>query len=172
MKLTSIGQIVETFFRAFGMIQFLYLMREISPQYGGVRNIYINDRDCIISIAVAILYTIMHTIITSETLDNKISMKVRVWICIIPSLIMGGLLTVDFSLYELLWWFDDTPLYYMIEYEVLMVASVLLFFCAYWWTESRYIRIGKEYDKALAEYKEKMNNYELLELKENEENIK
>lgn len=39
-------------------------------------------------------------------------------------------------------------------------------------TERRYIRIGKEYDKALAEYKKKMNSYELLELKENEENIK
>lgn len=171
MKMTSIGQIVETFFKAFGVIQFLYLMQQLSPQYGGLRNIYINDRDCKISIAVSILYTIMHTIITSETLDNKISMKVRVLICIIPSLIMGGLLTVDFGLDELLWWFHDIPWYYSIEYEIRLVASVFLFFCIYWWMESRYIRIGKEYDKALAEYKEKMNNYELLELKENEENI-
>ena len=143
------------FFSAFGVLIFLFFVRGLFPDSGGLVGISLFH--ILLCMGIAFVLTLSHTVITSEYLDQYFSIKSRVIFCGILCTIALGVLTVYYgipSLIVLIMGFENTlssTLIWVIAFVFCFILTILL----YCLVERNFQSIGKKYDKALSAYKKK-----------------
>ena len=143
------------FFSAFGVLIFLFFVRGLFPDSGGLVGISLFH--ILLCMGIAFVLTLSHTVITSEYLDQYFSIKSRVVFCGILCTIALGVLTVYYgipSLIVLIMGFENTlssTLIWVIAFVFCFILTILL----YCLVERNFQSIGKKYDKALSAYKKK-----------------
>ena len=119
------------------------------PGYRGSQG-YVSET----AVYAAVIFSIVHFVITSDCLDDKVSIRIRVIICAIPCSVTIGFLSYQLGLHNYLRFVKD-DLTYVILWEITLIGSFIVYMLIYWLVEWRYMKQGKEYDAALQEYKEK-----------------
>lgn len=137
---------------AFGLLQTLYILQDFMPGYGGNGDTlgYVSET----AVFSAINFSILHFVITSDWLDNKVSIKIRVFVCAIPCSVTMGLLAYQLGLHNYLHFIKD-DLTYVVSRSLFLLISFILYMTIYWMIEWNYLKQGKEYDIALQAYKDK-----------------
>ena len=102
----------------------------------------------------ALIFSLTHFIITSECLDEKLSVKARVFLCALPSSVAIGYIAYELGLHNFMY-STTVDLSYVILRGITLLASFIVYMTIYWLVEWRYMKQGKVYDMALQEYKEK-----------------
>jgi len=133
----------------FGLLQTLYILQGFMPGYRGSQG-YVSET----AVYAAVIFSIVHFVITSDCLDDKVSIRIRVIICAIPCSVTIGFLSYQLGLHNYLRFVKD-DLTYVILWEITLIGSFIVYMLIYWLVEWRYMKQGKEYDAALQEYKEK-----------------
>ena len=152
---TTILNMLSFFFSAFGVLIFLFFVRGLFPDSGGMVGISLFH--ILLCMGIAFVLTLSHTVITSEYLDQYFSIKSRVIFCGILCTIALGVLTVYYgipSLIVLIMGFENTlssTLIWVIAFVFCFILTILL----YCLVERNFQSIGKKYDKALSAYKKK-----------------
>ena len=152
---TTILNVLSFFFSAFGVLIFLFFVRGLFPDSGGLVGISLFH--ILLCMGIAFVLTLSHTVITSEYLDQYFSIKSRVIFCGILCTIALGVLTVYYgipSLIVLIMGFENTlssTLIWVIAFVFCFILTILL----YCLVERNFQSIGKKYDKALSAYKKK-----------------
>ncbi len=152
---TTILNMLSFFFSAFGVLIFLFFVRGLFPDSGGLVGISLFH--ILLCMGIAFVLTLSHTVITSEYLDQYFSIKSRVIFCGILCTIALGVLTVYYgipSLIVLIMGFENTlssTLIWVIAFVFCFILTILL----YCLVERNFQSIGKKYDKALSAYKKK-----------------
>lgn len=152
---TTILNMLSFFFSTFGVLIFLFFVRGLFPDSGGLVGISLFH--ILLCMGIAFVLTLSHTVITSEYLDQYFSIKSRVIFCGILCTIALGVLTVYYgipSLIVLIMGFENTlssTLIWVIAFVLCFILTILL----YCLVERNFQSIGKKYDKALSAYKKK-----------------
>lgn len=152
---TTILNMLSFFFSTFGVLIFLFFVRGLFPDSGGLVGISLFH--ILLCMGIAFVLTLSHTVITSEYLDQYFSIKSRVIFCGILCTIALGVLTVYYgipSLIVLIMGFENTlssTLIWVIAFVFCFILTILL----YCLVERNFQSIGKKYDKALSAYKKK-----------------
>ena len=152
---TTILNMFSFFFSVFGVLIFLFFVRGLFPDSGGLVGISLFH--ILLCMGIAFVLTLSHTVITSEYLDQYFSIKSRVIFCGILCTIALGVLTVYYgipSLIVLIMGFENTlssTLIWVIAFVFCFILTILL----YCLVERNFQSIGKKYDKALSAYKKK-----------------
>ena len=152
---TTILNMLSFFFSAFGVLIFLFFVRGLFPDSGGLVGISLFH--ILLCMGIAFLLTLSHTVIISEYLDQYFSIKSRVIFCGILCTIALGVFTVYYgipSLIVLIMGFENTlssTLIWVIAFVFCFILTILV----YCLVERNFQSIGKKYDKALSAYKKK-----------------
>ena len=143
------------FFFAFGIFEFLFFIRGFFPYSGGLVGATLFQT--LLCISASLILTVSHTIISSEFLDQYVTVKSRVVACGIPCIVTLGVLTVYYGvpslIVHLLGLKNElvATATWMIAFAFCLIVVILL----YWLVERNFRNIGKKYDAALAAYKKK-----------------
>ena len=152
---TAILNVFSFFFSLFGVLIFLFFVRGLFPDSGGLVGISLFH--ILLCMGIAFVLTLSHTVITSEYLDQYFSIKSRVIFCGILCTIALGVFTVYYgipSLIVLIMGFENTlssTLIWVIAFVFCFILTILV----YCLVERNFQSIGKKYDKALSAYKKK-----------------
>lgn len=152
---TAISQVLNNFFSAFGVLIFLFFIRGLFPDSGGL--IGMSLFHILLCMAIAFILTLSHTVITSEYLDQYFSIKSRVIFCSFLCMIALGVFTVYYgvpSLVVLMLGFENmlsSTSIWIISFVLCFIVTILL----YCLVERSFQNKGKKYDKALSAYKKK-----------------
>jgi hypothetical protein len=146
-----IKEIFVSYCFAFGLLQTLYILQGFMPGYGlpGALG-YVSER----AFGAGIVFSIIHFIITSDYFDDKISIKIRIFVCAIPCSVVMGYLSYELGLHNYLQFIND-DLTYVTLWRIFMLVSFIIYMAIYWVIEWNYLKQGKEYDIALQAYKDK-----------------
>lgn len=158
MKLnhSNIMRCFTTFFLIFGVVQFAFLIRNFTLLYNMGGKIVIQNS--VVSLMAAIVFTATHTVISSEALDRKITVKSRMLLCSIPCAVVCGYLAMNFGLQSWLRNIADKTTA-IIVWTASFVFSLIVFLWVYFMIEKHNLAAGKKYDEALAAYKKKTGGY-------------
>lgn len=148
-------QFVVVFFLCFGVIQLLFFVRNYLPPYSWRGNIY--SRDTWKSLFSSILFSGIHQMYVSEGLIKKYTIKMRFAVSIISCAIACGLLTYELGLHNFMPDIPDQTTAVIVWYTALLISFILCMTIAYF-VERKFQKIGKDYDAALALYKEKYSS--------------
>ena len=152
---TAILNVFSFFFSVFGVLIFLFFVRGLFPDSGGLVGISLFH--ILLCMGIALVLTLSHTVITSEYLDQYFSIKSRVIFCGILCTIALGVFTVYYgipSLIVLIMGLENT-LSSSITWVIAFVFCLILTILLYCLVERNFQSIGKKYDKALSAYKKK-----------------
>ena len=152
---TAILNMFSFFFSVFGVLIFLFFVRGLFPDSGGLVGISLFH--IFLCMGIAFVLTLSHTVIASEYLDQYFSIKSRVIFCGILCTIALGVFTVYYgipSLIVLIMGLDNT-LSSSITWVIAFVLCFILTILLYCLVERNFQRVGKKYDKALSAYKKK-----------------
>lgn len=152
---SSLKNFFATFFIIFGIIEFMFIIRNFMPPYSWGGDIIF--RNSIISFTSALIFSITHMILRSESLDNKITIKSRLLFCSIPCAGVSGFLAMNFGLQSWLRLSTDKTTA-IVVWVVSFLISIIVIMYVYYLIEKHYIEEGKKYNEALLSYKEKYNN--------------
>ena len=146
----------STFFLIFGIIQFAFILRNSVPPYRSVGDT--NRHNSCVSMISALVFTISHAVISSEKLDQRITVRKRMVICAIPCAGVCAMLAMNFGLQN---WTRDffankTAAIVVLDISFVISLVVLLWIC--YLIERHSLAEGKRYDEALKAYKNNMNN--------------
>ena len=148
----NIMRFLTTFLLIFGIVQFMFLIRNFIPPYGLGGTIVIHNS--IVSVVSSLIFTITHTVISSEALDRKITVKSRMLLCSIPCAGVCGYLALNFGLQSWLRNIADQTTA-IIVWIASFAISLIAFLWVYFIIEKHNLAAGKKYDEALAAYKKK-----------------
>ena len=139
---------------AYGLLQTLYILQSFILRHGG----WIEKLGYVSGTAVysALIFSLTHFIITSECLDEKISVRGRVFLCALPSSVAIGYIAYELGLHNFMYSTTVDLSYVLLRWAALLV-SFIVYMITYWLVEWRYMKQGKMYDVALQEFKEKNN---------------
>ena len=152
---TAILNVFSFFFSVFGVLIFLFFVRGLFPDSGGLVGISLFH--ILLCMGIALVLTLSHTVITSEYLDQYFSIKSRVIFCGILCTIALGVFTVYYgipSLIVLIMGLENT-LSSSITWVIAFVFCLILTILLYCLVERNFQRVGEKYDKALSAYKKK-----------------
>lgn len=152
---TAILNVFSFFFSVFGVLIFLFFVRGLFLDSGGLVGISLFH--ILLCMGIAFVLTLSHTVITSEYLDQYFSIKSRVIFCGILCTIALGVFTVYYgipSLIVLIMGLENT-LSSSITWVIAFVFCLILTILLYCLVERNFQRVGKKYDKALSAYKKK-----------------
>ena len=127
----------------------LYILQGFMPGYRGGQG-YVSET----AVYAAVLFSIIHFVITSDCLEDKISIKIRVIVCSIPCSVTMGFLAYELGLHNYLRFIKE-DLTYVVLWGIFLLLSFILYMTIYWVIEWNYLKQGKEYDIALQAYKDK-----------------
>lgn len=148
----NLMRFLTTFFLIFGVVQFMFLIRNFIPPYNLGGTIAINHS--VVSFVAALIFTTTHTVISSEALDRKITVKARMLLCSIPCAGVCGYLALNFGLQSWLRNIADQTTA-IIVWIASFALSLIAFLWVFFMIEKHNHAAGKEYDVALAAYKQK-----------------
>ena len=149
------SRFLVAFFFTFGVFEFLFFIRGLFPHFGGLVGATLFQT--LLCMVASLILTISHTVVSSEFLDQYVTVKSRAIVCSIPCIITLGTLTVYYgipSLIVLLLGLKSelvATTTWAISFVFCLMAIVLL----YWLVERNFRNTGKKYDVALAAYKKK-----------------
>lgn len=144
-----IKEIFVSYCFAFGLLQTLYILQGFMPFHRGLQG-YVSKT----AVYAAVIFSIIHFVITSDWLEQKISIKIRVIVCAIPCSVVMGYLSYELGLHNYLQFIND-DLTYVTLWGIFILVSFIIFMAIYWVIEWNYLKQGKEYDIALQAYKDK-----------------
>lgn len=149
-KVTAeLGRFVMAFFLIYGICEFVFVAAELLQPRFFIQN-------GALCLWVSAVLAAAHVVFSSELLDQRVPMKLRAAVCGAACVFALGYLTYDFGIQSvilMLWEVQNEALASAIfdgTFVLCTAAVVVLYYVA----ERRYCRIGKEYDAALAVYKE------------------
>lgn len=147
-------QIITSAIIFFGIMVILFFLWHNIPSFSFYNGVYPDD--LLFSICASAVFSLIHFVITSDCLDGKVSMKLRVIICGIPTVIICCILTREFGLQTLVHYMgiQDKKAAGML-FDSFYVITVAAYVLIYFFIELRLKKKGKAYDAALKEYKEK-----------------
>jgi len=152
---------VTTFFSIFGFLQFLFFIRGTIPHMGGINGVSLFNT--VLCLCAALVLSASHTVISLDTLDNRISIKTRLIIGGIPSMLVCGVLTVYSGLPSLIIVLlgisnrETAIIIWIIGFVICCGAFASAYFAIEW----HYYKMGKKYNVALAAYKSKTTGEKL-----------
>lgn len=151
----TITRFLTIFFWIFGCLEFLFFLRLWIPHLSnpsGIPLVYTR-----LHLVSALVFTAAHTVIASERLDRRISVKTRIFLCFLPCILVCALLAHYYSIPSLI--------VRLLKIESKSAASIAfigftvlctgVWFLCYALIERHYYKIGKAYNAALAAYKKK-----------------
>lgn len=152
---TAILNMLICFFSIFGVLVFLFFVRGLFPDSGGLVGMSLFH--ILLCMGIAFVLTLSHTVIASEYLDQYFSIKSRTIFCGILCTIALGVFTVYYgipSFIVLIMGLENT-LSSTLTWGVAFVFCFILAILLYCLIERNFQYTGKKYDKALSAYKQK-----------------
>lgn len=151
----AITRFLTIFFFVFGCLEFLFFLRLWIPHLGnpnGIPLVYTR-----INLVSALVFTAAHSVIASERLDQRISVKTRVLLCSLPCILVCVLLAHYFSIPSLITMLlkIESKVAASIVFITFTAVCAAVWFLCYALVERHYYKIGKTYNAALAAYKKK-----------------
>ena len=140
------------FFFIFGLLQFLFFIRKVFPQFSAVGGELFQTLLCI---GAAVLLSAFYTLISVDGHESEYATKARLLICGIPSVLICGVLSVYYGLPSLilgLFGIADRSKG-IVVWIIGFILSCAAFVVAFYLLEKHYCRLGREYDIALDAYK-------------------
>lgn len=140
------------FFFIFGLLQFLFFIRKVFPQFSTVGGELFQTLLCV---GAAVLLSALYTMISVDGHESEYATKARLLICGIPGVLICGILSVYYGLPSLilgLFGIADRSTG-IIVWIVSFIISCAAFVFAFYLLEQHYRRLGREYDVALDAYK-------------------
>ncbi len=132
-------------------MQVIFMVGNLLPWYSGHDGITWDQ--VIVSLIAALVFCVSHFIITSDWLDERVSVKKRIIICGIPCTIICCVLAHRLGLQNLMPHIPD-----IFTASVVWIASYALSVCAYFGIfiliERNHKRQEQKYSVALSKYKE------------------
>lgn len=145
-------QFITLFILIFGVIQLMFYIRNLIPPYLWGGDIY--GSDTLQSILTAFVFTAAHTVYTSERLDKKLSMKVRMVLCTLPCMVAGLFFVYEFGLHVYIP-LPTNKTAAIVIWSCAFLISFMLCVVTVYLIERKNIALGKQYNAALEAYKEK-----------------
>lgn len=152
----AITRFFSIFFFVFGCLEFLFFAQRWIPRLGG--SVGIADVYTWSNLLAALVFTASHTVITSERLDRRFSIKGRIFACALPCILVCGLLAHHFGLPSLILVLtgEHSKTVASIIWTAALVLCTVLWVLVYALIERHYCKIGQTYNAALAAYKKKL----------------
>lgn len=152
----AITRFLSIFFFVFGCLEFLFFAQRWIPYLGGsggIADVYTR-----LNLMAALVFTASHTVIMSERLDRRFSVKGRVLACALPCILVCGLLAHHFGFPSLILLLtgEHSKTVASIIWMTALVLCTALWILVYALIERHYCKIGQTYNAALAAYKKKL----------------
>ena len=149
----TIRQFLSSFFFLFGLLQFLFFVRDFFPQFVAAGGHSFQNVVCVGSAA---LLEVFYTLISIDRNAEEGAIRVRLLICGIPSVLICSVLSVYYGLPSLL-----LEVIGIIDRSAAsavwgtgFVISCAAFILVFLFLERRYRRAGEAYDAALIAYQQ------------------
>ncbi len=155
-KRLPVIRFISTFFLIFGVIQFAFLLRSAIPFRGWFGDI--NRYNSCVSMISALVFTISHAVISSETLDLKISVRKRMVLCAIPCAGVCAILVMSFGLQNWTRDFFANKTAAIIVWDIAFIISLIVLLWICYLIERHSLAEGKRYDEVLKAYKNNRND--------------
>ena len=144
---------LNTFVYVFGLLQILFTIKLFLPHFGGTGGI--NWYNIFASFISAFVFSVSHFVISSDWLDNRISVRKRIIYCGIPCTLTGLLLSYNLGLQHFVPHIANKAVasaVWVLSYLVSIGVYVGVFFAV----ERNYKKQSKSYNEALEKYKKEL----------------
>lgn len=147
-----IWRFFTVFFFIFGLLQTLFFVRTLFPQF---RASGLNTPQTLLCMVAAIILAALYSMICVDGQESEYAIKSRLLICGIPCVLICSVLSVNYGLpsliLDMLGMADRSTGISVWVIAVILSSAILMF--ALYFLERHYRRVGKKYDSALSEYK-------------------
>lgn len=147
-----IWRFFTAFFFIFGLLQTLFFVRAIFPQF---RASGLNIPQTLLCMVSAIILSALYSLISIDGQESQYAIKSRLLICSIPCVLICSVLSVNYGLpsliLDLLGIADRGSGISIWLIAVILSGAILLL--AFYTLERHYRRVGEKYNSALSEYK-------------------
>ena len=149
-----IWRFFAVFFFIFGLLQTLFFVRILFPQF---RANGLNTPQTLLCLVSAIILSALYSMICVDGQESEYAIKSRLLICGIPCVLICSVLSVNYGLPSLIldmFGITNRKTGISVWLIAFILSSATLIF-AFYLLERHYRRVGKKYDSALSEYKTK-----------------
>lgn len=147
-----IWRFFTAFFFIFGLLQTLFFVRVIFPQF---RASGLNISQTLLCMVSAIILSALYSLISIDGQESPYAIKSRLLICSIPCVLICSVLSVNYGLpsliLDLLGIADRGSGISIWLIAVILSGAILML--AFYTLERHYRRVGEKYNNALSEYK-------------------
>lgn len=151
-----IWRFFTVFFFIFGLLQTLFFVRTLFPQF---RASGLNTPQTLLCMVAAIILAALYSMICVDGQESEYAIKSRLLICGIPCVLICSVLSVNYGLpsliLDMLGMAGRSTGISVWVIAVILSSAILMF--ALYFLERHYRRVGKQYDSALSEYKARVD---------------